>query len=267
MTAGTDFGAPPPVSSTSYIGVPGGYGYLPRQNRGGFNVFGALGVPTFGDQSGSVNGAPVAPKYQTGDEFTVASMPPEQLARLQQQLASAGLIGSNTKIRVGIADDATVAAFKSLLGFANVNGLDWHSALSKLMTNPPVDTTPSIEQTSPMDEDLALYSAAQKLLGRDPTPQQLDGFRPYYNALTTTQQTDTLAARQPSVDGTTGGLTSSSPISPTTINDAPNLSSAAEGYLRQNSGLQVQGENLSHVMDALDSIISGAGEHNFGQQG
>src|SRR5690348_15822225 len=73
MTAGTDFGAPPPVSSTSYIGVPGGYGYLPRQNRGGFNVFGALGAPTFGDQSGSVNGAPVAPKYQTGDEFSVAS--------------------------------------------------------------------------------------------------------------------------------------------------------------------------------------------------
>jgi hypothetical protein len=276
MTAGTDFGAPPPpnASASQYIGVPSNYAYLPHQNRSGFNIFGALGMPSLGDQSGVVSGAPVLPRYMSGNEFDIASFPPEQLARLQQQLATAGLIGPSTKVHVGVADDATINAFKSLLGFANVNGLEWPTALAKLVQNPPQTGSSAasgigggggnvIQQENPANEDDALRSAAQQLLGKDPSPEQLQGFRPYYDALTrSAQQQGNTIGNTSDLQDADGGQTP-----PQTVVNPPSLSDAAESYLRQNAGIQVQGENLSHVMNALDGLISGAGEADFGQKG
>lgn len=267
MTAGTDFGAPPPPAAsnnTNYLGVPDNYAYLPKPNTSGFNVFGALGLPTFGDQSGNLRGQPALPRYQTGDDIgIVASMPPETVARLQQALATAGLIGPKTQFRVGLADDTTTNAFKQLLSFANVNGMDWQGALAKLLQTPVTTgggaatgtgsggaaSGSGVELTNPMDEDMALRNAAQKLLGQDPSPKQLEGFRPYYDALTRSAQTQT------------------TPQAGQSITDQPNVTSAADSYLRQNAGIQVQGENLSHVMDALDGLINGSGEQDFGQKG
>lgn len=261
------FGEPPPPTPTSsFIDVPSNYEYLPRQNGGLFNLFGALGAPTFGDQSGSIAGAPVLPKYMDGSEQQIiASLPPEVIAQLQQQMATAGLIGPDTKFRVGLADSATTNAFATVLGYANVNGLDWKSALARLVNTPQVTpaggSNPSgkpIEQANPADEDAALRDAAQKLIGKDPSPEQIQGFRPYYDALTRNAQQQTTV-------GSVGSVGSAA--QPSTVLDAPTLDDAAESYLRQNAGLQVQGENLSHVMDALDNLINGAGEQDFGQKG
>ena len=83
-------------------------------------------------------------------------------------------------------------------------------------------------------------------------------FRPYYDALTRNAQQQTTV-------GSVGSVGSAA--QPSTVLDAPTLDDAAESYLRQNAGLQVQGENLSHVMDALDNLINGAGEQDFGQKG
>jgi hypothetical protein len=119
-----------------------------------------------------------------------------------------------------------------------------------------------IQQTNPIEEDDALRSAAQQLIGRDPSPEQLEGFRPYYDALTRSAQTQASQMSQANnlSNAVNGGQTQ-------TITAAPSVSSAAESYLRQNAGIQIQGESLSRVMNALDSLISGSGEGSFGQKG
>lgn len=258
MTAGTDFGTPPPPSSSNYLGVPNGYVFVPPNP---YNYQQGFIGPRITPQ-------PVAPRYMTGDEFSIASMPPEQLARLQQSMATAGLIGSNTRVRVGLADDATVSAFKSLLSFANVNGLDWQGALSELAANPP--SGGSVAVSNPLEEDTALRDAAQRLLGHQPNAQQLEGFRPYYEALTkqptslaaTSSPTSSFDSTNPSTaPSATGNTFGSAPVigSDATVTAPPSLDTAAEQYLRENDAAEIGTQRTMEMYRKLLDFIKGDG--------
>jgi len=93
---------------------------------------------------GNVNGggmsmptnAPHLPQYRDGAEQAVRRMSVENIARLQGQLSKAGLIGPETKFRVGMPDSTTVSAYKKLLETANNYAISDVEALNLLATTP-----------------------------------------------------------------------------------------------------------------------------------
>lgn len=262
MTTTDTFGAPPSADgTTTYLGVPNGYQYQAGVPNPG--VLTAVGA----DAAAQVD-APRTPLYMTGSEYSIASLPPDQIARLQQAMAAAGLIGASTNVRVGIADSATVSAYKSLLSFANVNGTDVNTALQTLVDHPQSSPAQTIQLPSPVDEDAALRTKAQNVLGHDPTEQQLDGFRSFYNDAYTAGQTTTPTAANPAdttnPDGTPNATGTGDDVTPIgadpTVTQPPTMDDAADQYLRQNDSQGIGQQNVATKYSTLLSILTGGGK-------
>lgn len=192
-------GAAAPGEDPDFIGVPDDYSV----------------PPTLGDwfrperqiiAAGQLQGATSTfPQYQEGTQNVLLSMSAENIARLQAQLSAVGLIGPETRFRVGVVtgtSDPTYTAFKKLLATANVYGTTWDRALNILAEKPAVtqaeldaekeggqkfDTTGSRTDTTTsrftkLDAEAAADAAFQEALGQDASPKQAAALRKALNA-------------------------------------------------------------------------------------
>lgn len=116
---------------TAFIGVPDGYQFLDTSR-----------VPTPGSPAAFrmvENGDmphPAPPQYPKGSELSLRGMSPEAIARIQQGLSLAGLIGPDTRYHLGVADPTTISRYRTLLGYANQGGVTAEEALQELIANP-----------------------------------------------------------------------------------------------------------------------------------
>lgn len=118
-TSTSRFGAPPvapaEVDEPQFIGVPSDY-----------VATGRMDVP-YADYDWNYRHAP---KYQEGEQFSIAGLAPGELSSLQRSLVDAGLLRSD--FMLGYADDRTLAAFEDLLSLSNRSGMDWRTQLLNL---------------------------------------------------------------------------------------------------------------------------------------
>ncbi len=131
----------------------------------------------------------IEPQYFEGDELAPATLDGAIIARLQMRLVAAGLLEKNTYY-VGAWDDLTIAAYKSVLGFANQNGFDATKAMNRLIATLPQsvkDARARAEQLKVFQEppyikpDMATLAQDVKRyfrqeVGRDPTAGEMAEF-------------------------------------------------------------------------------------------
>jgi hypothetical protein len=130
------------------------------------------------------------PKYRTGSEMSPGSKSPELIARLQQQLAMAGLIEPSTRFRLGVWDQPSISAYRELLAFANRNGIDREQALQTYLANPAMKPGEMLggggaqqstrlntfEASDPAGVRQTAEAAFKQTLGRKPSKAELDKF-------------------------------------------------------------------------------------------
>ena len=75
----------------------------------------------------------VPPRYALGDEWApqTQSWSPERIADIQAQLVDAGLLDPDDYQR-GFWDQESAQAYRQLLGYSNVSGLDSHQTLQRI---------------------------------------------------------------------------------------------------------------------------------------
>lgn len=105
------------ANEPSYIGIPEGTPTTPM----GPNVAGPA-------MPGSLS-----PRYKMGDELAPARWTPERRARLQRDLAEAGLLDAYLP---GVWDEASIDAYQSVLGLANINSTTADRVIEQYRSNP-----------------------------------------------------------------------------------------------------------------------------------
>lgn len=198
-------------SSGSFLGVPEGYSVFkptgprtPEEKRSDIYAatFGGAGPVTYRPKRGiyeDAGGVTRTPMYRSGDDLrTLSALSVEELARLQGRMASVGLIGPSTRFRIGVVDNATVSAYKTLLSTANRYGVTDSEALRMLAqtgelkggevttdkdgnivaAHPETKTTRQKTVTEPVYTDpatarQALRNVWQQSFGRDPSDAEM----------------------------------------------------------------------------------------------
>ena len=132
---------------------------------GGYGRFesGTGAAPTFDD----LNRNP----YRPGAELAPASMSPESIVGLQQQLVDAGLLRGT--FRVGVWDSASTSAYRSLLSYANQLGTTDAFALERWVSTgmgeydpTPTERAPFVAEVShPDDVKAALRDTFREKVG------------------------------------------------------------------------------------------------------
>lgn len=170
-----------------YIGMPKGYVPMtaPRPYTGGPMS------PSQVERRSEPKITP--PRYKVGAEMEPRSYSPEMIARLQQQLAGAGLIGPSTRYRLGVWDSTSISAYKQLLAFANQGGTSREDALQTLLTAPQLrgdgqgvggaggaevqqGRLNTYEASDPAGVRQTAEQAFKQALGRKPKKDELDKF-------------------------------------------------------------------------------------------
>lgn len=121
-----------------------------------------------------LRGQPRNPIYFQGDQDKIALFSREEIASIQAQMKKAGVLGSN--YRIGVADEATVAAFEKVLGQANRDLTSWQSALGTLQASKPPSKGLQYRVSNPDDISKIIEQTSQRVLGRavdDMTRQRL----------------------------------------------------------------------------------------------
>jgi hypothetical protein len=77
-------------------------------------------------------------RYMAGDEWDPAALSVEERARLQRLMDDIGLIPKGAKYRLGVWDNTSRNAFRTLLGFANAEGVEWMDAMDLWAARPEV---------------------------------------------------------------------------------------------------------------------------------
>jgi hypothetical protein len=252
-----------------HIGVPDGYS-VPATAGDTFGPggLGNLNQPGLGSTLVSTN-TPHLPIYQTGHELSLADLSPDDVGALQGELVKAGLIGPKTNIRYGLADNATISAYRNLLGFANRYGVTESDALSSLQSNPVATaagtsgrtghtytstSTSDPTFTDPATARATVRSAMQDRLGRDPTDAEFARFTKALHtndsrggSTTTTSSSTDAAGNTTSSSRTTGGSQDSA---------APSV--VADQFVRQGK-LGVEGNTKMAATDYYAAAMSKLG--------
>lgn len=170
---------PPTAAEILAQGIPVGGGTLPDPIGVPANysaVVRAQGPTTTG--SGLGYDVEIPPRYFEGDDWAPASLPVEQRAMLQRQMAAAGVIPEGATYRLGVWDETSRQAYRQLLSFANGAGAPVEQALNQWATSKSTTTAP---KTQPyLAPDYATLAqqvkgiVSQRLGGREPTQQELD---------------------------------------------------------------------------------------------
>lgn len=117
-------------------------------------------------------------RYYGGDEREeIAGMSPEERAELQLTLRDLGLIGPETRIRLGVWDDTSASAFRQVLAWANTRGTGWRAALVDMGNSAALgELGGSGEQPklppNPLDLQAAARQAGREHLGGPLTAEQ-----------------------------------------------------------------------------------------------
>jgi len=276
------FGAPPPVEPSSstplFIDVPNDFMYVsparapsawdlrhdPQELAPGYvNADTGLGGRLRG--SGTTG---VLPRYRIGDERTrINGLTTENLARLQQGLAKAGLIGPDTDIHVGLADEKTIDAYRKLLGYANQWGVTEDVALDRLLQQPiakgkdvgegrlggggesRTQTSTSFSFTDPAAAQELVRRALRDEAGMEPSQEE---YQRFVSALRGAEQAS------PSVTTTTydeaGNATS------TTTGGDTDPTALASSFVMQERGDDINAyRTLGYYQAALQAIGPGGG--------
>lgn len=217
--------------SQSPLGVPPGY-TAPTPNY-------SVGVlrPEFQPQP------TVGPRYFEGDEWSPASQPPEVVARIQRDMADAGLFDDNDEITIGAWDATTRAAYRSLLSYANAAGLRDQDAIMRLKeataaSGGRVRATGGraggeARVSSPLEIRAVADKAAQFVIGR--------------------RLNENEAA---AVVGAFQGLQAAETVSPT---DVPPLDAFTEDYLRRNQPGEVAQMDVLGYSNDFFSLLQETG--------
>jgi hypothetical protein len=184
LLAGAPAAAPDAGDDLGFIGMPRGYVAVTAGVGGPVSVRQAERGVQYGSQI-------TPPLYQVGAEMEPRSYSAEMIARLQQQLALAGLIGPETRYRVGVWDSTSINAYKNLLGHANQGGISREDALQALLTVPQAKGLEGLvggggrsyeakinayEFTDPARVRQTAEAAFRESLGRKPKKDELDAF-------------------------------------------------------------------------------------------
>lgn len=182
---------------------------------------------------------------------------PEKIQLLQQQMADAGLYGSNSHV-VGHWFAADQEALTALLTEANVNRRSMTDQLKEWSIRPP---TPddlrrilgtkakpplTVQLTNPMDVQTSAENVSQQLLGY--TDRGFVNSAPAgYNAAETTAQT----AAYDTANATAGG----------TSYQAPDMTSFLENKLRKEKPLEVDANSFLNTWDNFLNMLGPGGGH------
>ena len=99
----------------------------------------------------------------------LASMPPEQLARVQRQMVAAGLIGPETRYTYGQPDGVTQNAFGELLGMANLRGVPWQTQLDSIGQNGlDAERAGAAQMSERQQAEVNLRTRAETFVASDP---------------------------------------------------------------------------------------------------
>lgn len=117
----------------------------------------------------------VEPRYFEGDDWAPAAMSPEDRARLQRLMASAGIIPRGAEYREGLWDDTSRAAYRDVLTQANASGMTPQQVIAEWANSSTVNRAAANPYLAP---DLAsiqsdIKAVFRKRLGRDLTDGEL----------------------------------------------------------------------------------------------
>lgn len=165
-------------SSRQAIGVSGTQYFDPATGEPmGYFGYTAVGrqTPYYSAGKGGVVSQDVQPKFFEGDEDQIRRQSPENIGFLQRQMATSGLLKGS--YNPGLPDDKTVAAYKTLLGWANSFGAsDPMTALERLkasgFTGKNVGVTKYV--TNATDLKNVFDKTAQSVLGRNLDEESLN---------------------------------------------------------------------------------------------
>jgi hypothetical protein len=248
-----DVGAlpPPPTQGPVPIGVPEGY----TTSRQG-------GEPSgFSAREGyDVRRKPL---YYEGDELGPARWSPDRILDLQRQLIAAGLISPGQRLRLGLLDEVTIDAYYRVLATANRYGVNWISALDRLMGESRTPTGgregemmevdeygrltgigPESQQlptrtTAPEDLRRVFRAVSIEELGQGLPDNEINAMIQSYNAMEIQRQRQAFAAEG----------TSSNVVSP------PSPEAFAESYGLEHHPEQVEQENFLGGMEDFLGLI------------
>lgn len=184
-------GGPPQTgtaTTTKYLGVPEGYeADRPHVEYNRQGIARGLGITTPEFRR------TVAPRYTESDVARVSSLPPEQKARLQRALLAAGLFDDEDEFTVGKWDDASMKAYRKILGYANQSGrnvaeaLEEWASLTEANGGPGKkgrERAPLVTQVSnPMDLQAMADRGAPDVIGRRVRPDEMQQIASQYQGM------------------------------------------------------------------------------------
>lgn len=253
MASSKDLLAAPPVASAggtiTYLGVP--KGYIAQRP----DIQGPVG-PNPGQDPTQVK-----PRYEEGAQYDPNGYSPEIRAQMQTQMDAAGLFDKGDRIKIGVWDDTSVAAYTKLLQFANQGGRSVPEALKELGTlsaaeraerglggvgqagaggksarNPLV-----VSLSNPQDLRTLVDRTARKTLGRAPSEKEMTTFVSAYQQMQAQQQQAEYAATE------TGG----------TVVAAPDPSVFAEKQAEAMDPVAAEAARQVSVMKTISGALSG----------
>lgn len=127
-------------SDSQPIGVPADYQARPWEDPRtySYDSRGRIVPVPQGRRRGSLTpvssgkGGDEAWPYYDGDEFFPGQLSPQAIAQLQRQMAALGLLPPNARFRLGVWDQASQKAYRTLLAYANQQGMSFQQAMAHM---------------------------------------------------------------------------------------------------------------------------------------
>lgn len=225
---------PKPLGVPEYVMGPDGQP-TPYAVPGGIQGD-VLGVP--------IPSVPILPHFFDGDEWRPASLPPGQIARLQDLLAGVGLLD---EYRRGYWDANSQKAYREVLEFANASGIgDEATAIRRIaetgglgeVTKPRAPLT--VRRSNPLDIKKGADDVARSVLGRKLRDDELPTIISAIQALETQAQTQAYNADA-------------------TVVEPPSLAAFVEQKLRVDNPVEARTQDELGVGNEFFDLLSGGG--------